>query len=68
MAIFESQAFGYAPKEAVMIDADFWLEQANAFSARAETAQDVLLQRELWELAAVCETVAAKIEEHAPSG
>ncbi len=51
-----------------MIDADFWLEQANAFSARAETAQDILLQRELWELAAVCETVAAKIEEHAPSG
>ena len=51
-----------------MLDADFWLEQAKAFSARAENSEDSGLQTELLELASICETVAARIEQHAPGG
>jgi len=51
-----------------MLDADFWWEQAKTFSARAEITDDALLKSELLELAAICESVAAKIAQHAPGG
>jgi hypothetical protein len=51
-----------------MLDADFWLDQAAQFADRARTTHDPQLYDELLDLAAVCEAVAAKIEEHAPSG
>jgi hypothetical protein len=51
-----------------MLDVDFWLEQADKFTARALQTKDPQLHQELEELAAVCEAVAEKIAEHAPSG
>ena len=50
------------------MDADFWLDQAAQFSDRARDTRDPQLYDELLALAVVCEAVAAKIEEHAPSG
>ena len=51
-----------------MLDAEYWLDQADKFTARALQTKDRQLHDELEELAAVCEQVAANIAQHAPSG
>jgi hypothetical protein len=51
-----------------MTDATFWWEQAEKFRERAQASADPNLREELLELAAVCDEVAAKIEERGASG
>jgi len=51
-----------------MDDAAFWREQAVKFRVRAEAAGDAELYAELEELAAICEQVAAEIEDRATAG
>ncbi len=51
-----------------MLDADFWWDQAQEFRQRAETSRNDDRREELRDLADVCLTVAAHIEEHAASG
>jgi hypothetical protein len=51
-----------------MLDADFWLDQANLFREEADAVRDPETCAELRALAEICDTVACKIEAHAPSG
>jgi hypothetical protein len=51
-----------------MEEATFWREQGAKFRRRAETNEDSALKAELAELAAICEEVAAEIEDRAPAG
>ena len=51
-----------------MLDAEFWLDQADKFTQRALQTGDPRLHDELEELADICEQVAMKIAEHLPSG
>jgi len=51
-----------------MEDVAYWQQRAQDFRARAETTSDPVLHEELLDLAAVCEEVAATMEERAPSG
>lgn len=51
-----------------MLDAEFWRDQADKFTARALRTKDPQLHDELEELAQICEQVAARIAEHLPSG
>jgi hypothetical protein len=51
-----------------MRDADFWLDQATMFRQQAINVRDPKERDELRTLARICDAVATKIEEHAPSG
>ncbi len=51
-----------------MEDAAFWRRQAAKFREEAEAAKDAVQTAELLDLAAVCEQVAAEIEDRAPAG
>jgi hypothetical protein len=51
-----------------MLDAEFWLNQANAFRQEADTVRDQSEREELRALAAICDSVASRIEEHMPGG
>lgn len=51
-----------------MLDAEFWLDQADTFMQRALQTKDPQLHDELEELADICEQVATRIAEHLPSG
>jgi hypothetical protein len=51
-----------------MLDADFWLDQATLFRQEANAVRDPEERAELHALAEICDTVASRIEEHAPSG
>ena len=49
-----------------MDEADYWREQATHYKERARMTTDRRLHDELLDLGAVCEDVAASIEEHTP--
>lgn len=51
-----------------MEDVVFWRLEAAKFRDDAEAAEDAPQAQELRELAAVCEQVAAEIEDRAPAG
>ena len=51
-----------------MLDADFWFDQATMFRQQANAVRDPEAREEFRELAKVCDTVACKLEEHAPGG
>ena len=51
-----------------MLDADFWWDQAQEYRQRAERSRSDAGREEFRDLAEICLTVAAHIEEHAPSG
>ena len=51
-----------------MDDAEYWRQEATKFRDRAEMIKDPQLYREFLELGAVCEEVAAEIEDRATSG
>jgi hypothetical protein len=54
--------------EGTMLDADFWFDQATMFRQQADAVRDPDAREEFRELAKVCDTVACKLEEHAPGG
>lgn len=51
-----------------MDDAAYWRQQAAKFRDRAQTTKDAEFCEELLELAAVCDEVAATIEDGATGG
>jgi hypothetical protein len=51
-----------------MEDVAYWQQRAVDFRERAQTTTDPALHEELLDLAAVCEEVAATMEERASSG
>jgi hypothetical protein len=59
---------GVVEGTSAMEDVAFWRREAAKFRDDAEAAKDAPQAQELRELAAVCEQVAAEIEDRAPAG
>lgn len=51
-----------------MLDVDYYRNKAQKYRERAERVTDESIRKELFELAAVLERVANRIEERIPAG
>jgi hypothetical protein len=51
-----------------MLDVEYYRDEAEKYRKLAEQVTDEVLKQELFELAAVCERVANRIEERMPAG